>query len=65
MKTSKGADFGEDREGYGMSHPESVPFRPKVLDTIADAVLAYKPPAKAKAKKRREKRRAKRAQKKR
>jgi hypothetical protein len=38
---------------------------PKDLDTITDAVLAYKPPAKAKATKRREKRRVKRAQKKR
>lgn len=38
---------------------------PKELDAIADVVLAYKPPAKAKATKRREKRRAKRAQKKR
>ena len=38
---------------------------PKDLDTIADVVLAYKPPAKEKATKRREKRRAKRAQKKR
>ena len=38
---------------------------PKDLDAIADVVLAYKPPEKAKATKRREKRRAKRAQKKR
>jgi len=38
---------------------------PKELDAITDAVLAYKPPEKAKATKRREKRRAKRAQKKR
>jgi hypothetical protein len=58
--SSKGSDFGEDRERYGMSHLESVPFRPKVLDVIADAVLAYKPPEKAKATKRRQKRKAKR-----
>lgn len=37
---------------------------PKGLDAIADAVLRYKPPAKAKATKRREKRRAKLAAKK-
>lgn len=33
---------------------------PKELDTIADVVLRYKPPEKAKATKRREKRRRKR-----
>jgi hypothetical protein len=33
---------------------------PKDLDTIADVVLAYKPPEKAKASKKREKRKAKR-----
>jgi len=33
---------------------------PKELDTIADVVLRYKPPQKAKATKRREKRRRKR-----
>jgi hypothetical protein len=48
MKASKGADFGDDRERYGMTHPESVPLRVKedilgnlyhaflALDTIAD-----------------------------
>ena len=38
---------------------------PKELGVIADVVLAYRPPEKAKATKRRAKRRAKRAQKKR
>ena len=38
---------------------------PKDLDRIADVVLAYRPPEKAKATKRREKRRRKRAEKKR
>ena len=33
---------------------------PSELDTIADVVLRYKPPAKAKASKKREKRRRKR-----
>ncbi len=37
---------------------------PKELDTIADVVLRYRPPEKAKATKAREKRRAKRAAKK-
>jgi len=37
---------------------------PTELDTIADVVLRYRPPEKAKATKRREKRRAKRAAKK-
>jgi hypothetical protein len=40
------------------------PNSPKELDTIADVVLRYKPPAKAKATKRREKRKAKRVAKK-
>jgi hypothetical protein len=38
---------------------------PKDLDTIADVVLAYKPPEKAKATKRREKRKRQRDAKKR
>lgn len=38
---------------------------PKDLDMIADVVLAYRPPEKAKATKKREKRRAKRVAKKR
>ncbi len=37
---------------------------PKDLNTIADVVLRYRPPEKAKATKQREKRRAKRAAKK-
>lgn len=37
---------------------------PKDLNTIADVVLRYRPPEKAKATKKREKRRAKRAAKK-
>jgi hypothetical protein len=38
--------------------PKALP--PKELDRIADAVLAYKPPAKAKATKRRAKRKRQR-----
>jgi hypothetical protein len=44
---------------------ENPPIHIRTLDAIADVVLAYKPPEKAKATKQREKRRAKRAQKKR
>jgi hypothetical protein len=55
-----GADWAEDRERYGMMQPEVTKYRPKELDAIADAVLAYRPKAKAKASKQRQKRKAKR-----
>ena len=45
---------------------EAIPYRAsKELDTIADVVLRYRPPEKAKATKKREKRRRQRVAKKR